>query len=167
MSNMAPLRPKPKSPYKALLSSSKSKGASDVTRKIYMNELPLKRTTMAKSIEDESYRKYHSSSRNIVKDLNLNLSKNLNRSQEKEPNSDRKNIEHKKNSLKHELNTGRHSKLGKNLYSSSSKMDKYAEKSTMISTLLSTHHQRQQKYKEDLKKHEEGKNCRVIVIGGS
>jgi hypothetical protein len=154
MSNMAPLKPKPKSPYKALLSSSKSKGTSDVTRKIYMNELPLKRTMMTKSIEDESYRKYHSSSRNIVKDLNLNLGRNLNRSQEKEPFSDRKNIEHKKNSLKHELNTGRHSKLGKNkLYSSSSKMDKYAEKSTMISTLLSSHHQRQQKYKEDLKKH--------------
>lgn len=37
----------------------------------------------------------------------------------------------------------------------------------MISTLLSNHHQRQQKLKEDLKRHEEGKNCRVIVIDGN
>jgi hypothetical protein len=39
-------------------------------------------------------------------------------------------------------------------YSSSSKMDKIGEKSTMISTLLSSHQQRQQKLKEDLKRHE-------------
>jgi hypothetical protein len=33
-------------------------------------------------------------------------------------------------------------------------MDKIGEKSTMISTLLSSHQQRQQKLKEDLKRHE-------------
>ena len=36
----------------------------------------------------------------------------------------------------------------------------------MISTLLSTHQQREHRLKEDRKKHEEGKNCRVIVIDG-
>lgn len=58
-------RSKPKSPYKTLLSSnSKAKLSADVTRKIYLHELPLKRSGGARSIEEED-RKYHSSSRNI------------------------------------------------------------------------------------------------------
>lgn len=91
----------------------------------------------------------------------------MHHSHEKEPFSDRKNEEKKKTSITKNEHTGRNSKFGKNkLYSSSSKMEKH-EKSTMISTLLSNHQQRQQKLKEDLKRHEEGKNCRVIVIDGN
>lgn len=148
MSNTAcTTRSKPKSPYKALLSStSKGKLASDLTRKVYLHELPLKRSTGGRSIEEEE-RKYHSSSRNL-KEFQLALNRQPHRSQEKEPFSDRKNQKDAKE------NSGRHSKFAKNkLYSSSSRADKHGEKSTMISTLLSTHHQRQQKLKEDLRRH--------------
>lgn len=150
MSNTIGMRSKPKSPYKTLLSNtSKSKMSADTTRKIYLHELPLKRSGGAKSIEEEE-RKYHSSSRNL-KDFQLQLDRHPHRSHEKEPFSDRKN---QKESLGKEPHTGRHSKFTKNkLYSSSSKMDRQGEKSTMISTLLSSHHQRQQKLKEDLKRH--------------
>lgn len=143
-------RSKPKSPYKALLSSnSRSKLAAETTRKIYLHELPLKRSGGAKSIEED--RHYHSSSRNI-KDFQLHLDRHPHRSQTKEPFSDRKN---QKESLPRDAHSGRHSKFAKNkLSSSSSKMDKIGEKSTMISTLLSSHQQRQQKLKEDLKRHE-------------
>lgn len=155
-------RAKPKSPYKALLSTnSRSKLSADTTRKIYLHELPLKRSGGARSIEEE--RQYHSSSRNL-KDFHLHLDRQQHRSQTKEPFSDRKN----QKDLPREGHSGRHSKFAKNkLYSSSSKMDRQGEKSTMISTLLSSHQQRQQKLKEDLKRHEEGKNCRVIVIDGN
>ena len=63
--------------------------------------------------------------------------------------------------------TMRHSKGSKNkLYSSNSKLDR-TDKSTIISTMLSSHNQREQKLKEDRKRHEEGKNCKVIVIDGN
>jgi hypothetical protein len=127
-----------------------------------LHELPLKRSCGAKSIEED--RQYHSSSRNI-KDFKLQLERHPHRSQTKEPFSDRKN---QKESLPRDAHSGRHSKFSKNkLYSSSSKMDRNGEKSTIISTLLSSHQQRQQKLKEDLKLHQEGKNCRVIVIDGN
>jgi hypothetical protein len=72
------MKSKAKSPYNALLSSSKSR--ADLTRKTYLNELPLKRTLPTRSIESEEYRKYHSSSRNVGKDLHINLNYHLHRS---------------------------------------------------------------------------------------
>ncbi len=158
------MKSKTKLPYQGLALSSKGKQYSDLTRKIYLHELPLKRTAPTRSIESEEYRKYHSSSRNVAKDLHISLNRQMHRSNDKEHFSDRKNKDSKKSCL---FNTGRPSKLSKNKFFTNSKIDRNAEKSTMISAGLSNHHQRQQKFKEDLRKHEEGKNCRVIVIDGT
>lgn len=67
------------------------------------------------------------------------------------------------------MHSGRHSKFGKSkLYSANSKMDKSgADKSTIISTLLSQQREREQRVKEDRLRHGEGKNCRIIIIEDS
>jgi hypothetical protein len=83
MSNILAMKGKAKSPYKALLSATKPKLSNDLTRKIYLHELPSRRNCPAKSIEEEDARKYHSSSRNITKDFQLNLDRNLHHSHEK------------------------------------------------------------------------------------
>ena len=83
---------KPRSPYKNLLSASKNKLPTEITRQIYLHELPLKKTPHNKSLESEEYRKYHSSSRNIIKKIPLNLNQHYHHSHEKELFSDRKSI---------------------------------------------------------------------------
>ena len=115
-----------KSPYKHLLSANKNKPPTESTRKIYLNELPFKKYTHNKSLESEEYRKYHSSSRNIIKKIPLNLNTHIHHSHEKELFSDRKSIDYKKSSLlRTENTTGRHSKMIKNkLYSTNSRMDR-------------------------------------------
>jgi len=99
MSQLYHSKSKPKSPYKTLLSCNKTRTQQDTTRKIYCNELPLKRYTHAKSTEEEDNRRYHSSTRNVMRDLQLNLKCSLGRSHGKEPFSDRKNMERKQGSL--------------------------------------------------------------------
>lgn len=84
------MKQKLRSPYQALLSP-KGRTNAEITRNIYMHELPLKRTAPARSIESEEYRKFHSSSRHPVKDLHLSLNRHANRSQDKQLFSDRKN----------------------------------------------------------------------------
>lgn len=55
---------------------SKTKQNNLLTRRVYLNELSGRGHPQDKHSRDESYRKYHSSSRNVIKDFNLNLSKN-------------------------------------------------------------------------------------------
>lgn len=157
-----------KSPYKTLFSCAQNKINADTTRKVYLHDLPLKQGHYSKN-KDDMYRKYHSSSRNIHRDLKVNLSKTKYGQNTTDLMSERRASKNKENSMsKLDSNTVRYSKFSKNkMYSSSSKLDRNNDKSTIITTLLSTHHQREQKLKEDKKKHEEGKNCRVIVIEGN
>ena len=66
-----------KSPYKTLFSTARAnnKAQCDTTRQAYPNEHTHNLARTGKS-EKDLYRKYHSSSRNNSKDLNLNFSKN-------------------------------------------------------------------------------------------
>ena len=68
--------------------------------------------------------------------------------------SDRRTSKNKETSFtKVDMNTARYSKTGKNkMYSSSSKICGN-QKSTIISTIISNQNQREQKLKEDRKKH--------------
>jgi len=75
MSSTTNLKLRHKSPYKTLFSTNKPKHPNDQARKIYLHNLSNIRNNNAKSMGEESYRKFHSSSRNIIKDLHINLEK--------------------------------------------------------------------------------------------
>ena len=87
---------------------------------------------------DQSNRKFHSSSRNHKKELKLNLSKNKFASTV-ELFSDRRASGKKETGS----SSVSHSRYGKSkLFASTSKLDKGTDKSTIISTLLSSQNQR-------------------------
>ena len=132
-----------KSPYKTLFSCTQNRMNADTTRKVYLHELPLKQGLCNKN-KDDIYRKYHSSSRNIHRDIKINLSKTKYGPSSTDLLSDRKTSKNKENSIsKLDSNTVRYSKLSKNkMYSSSSKLEKHNDRSTIITSLLSTHNQR-------------------------
>jgi hypothetical protein len=132
-----------KSPYKTLFSCSSNRINAETTRKAYLQDLPLKQGPYSKN-KDDVYRKYHSSSRNITRELKINLSRNKYGPSSTDLLSERRTSKNKENSIsKLDSNTVRYSKLGKNkMYSSSSKLEKNNDRSTIITTLLSTHHQR-------------------------
>ena len=75
MSSTINLKLRHKSPYKTMFSPNRPKHPHDTARKIYLQDLSNIRSNNAKSMGEESYRKFHSSSRNIIRDLHINLEK--------------------------------------------------------------------------------------------
>ena len=163
MSTNVASRSKGKSPYKNLNSSSNPKLASNLTRQVYLHDLPSKR--QMRSVEPDDNRRYHSSSRNMTRDFKLDLSRRQNHSQEKSLFSDRKSLDKKASSRQQHSTRG--SKFAKTkLFASSSRLDKHTDKSTTIGSLVAGEQQRQARLREDRRRHEQGKNCRVVVIEG-
>ena len=160
MSTIIPRTGSIKSPYQHL--PSPNLHSNRHTRQVYLQQNPGSTSRKMKSLQPDTTYRYQGSSRNPSRDFKIDLNSRRNYSQDKVNLSDRKSCDRK---WEH---TSRGSKFNKHCKKagSTSRLDKHTDKSTAISSLLAGQAQRHAKLKEDRKKHEQGKNCRVVVIEG-